>query len=580
MHNIIRVILWIVLFIPVGYGQGELEKLPPSVNTDAYDESSAVISKDGSRLFFTRTASPDFDPTIMDETGQLTSNKEDEGYHRRLSAIYSQIAGKTIPDPFTSVYNQDIWVASIIDDTITEDFHPGYPLNSALTNSLVSTGMTDEEYVIINQFFEDGSMYAGFSRIKIYDDGSHSFPQPMHIYEFNINSSDVNMTMTPSGHVVVLSMNRSDSRGSNDLFVSFYVRENVWSAPVNMDDVLNTEFQETTPHITPDKRFLYFSSNRPGGPGGNDIYVSERLDYTWLNWSPPVLVKSEANSAFDDSQPYFDPKNHYMYFTSRKDGSSDIFRIRLIPKPGLKKPVFIRGIIVDASTGQPTRCELFWGQQSSKAYLEYFNSYNGQFKAMLTEYEPYKFLPRKPGHSAQQILVDPRIIEKQGKDTVDIILYITPKEIETMISSESEVENLNSRYIGGKTIQSRTSSGSEDSIDIVNKLFFYKIQFVKAKPIILTKSSQALRHLVTLMKSHPTMEILIEGHTDNVGDELALINLSGQRAVVVRDYLVSHGVEKERIQIIGLGATRPVHENTTESGKEKNRRVEIKIIKL
>jgi hypothetical protein len=49
--------------------------------------------------------------------------------------------------------------------------------------------------------------------------------------------------------------------------------------------VLNTEWQETTPHITPDKRFLYFSSNRPGGVGGNDIYVSERLDYTWLNWS-------------------------------------------------------------------------------------------------------------------------------------------------------------------------------------------------------------------------------------------------------------------------------------------------------
>jgi len=440
--------------------------------------------------------------------------------------------------------------------------------------------MTAEEYVIINQFFEDGSMYAGFSRIKIHEDGSHSFPQPMHIYEFNVNSSDVNLTMTPNGHVLVLSMNRSDSRGYNDLFVSFYVRENVWSAPINMGDVLNTEFQETTPHITPDKRFLYFSSNRPGGPGGNDIYVSERLDYTWLHWSPPMLLKGEANSDFDDSQPYFDPKSHYMYFTSRRDGSSDIFRIRLIPKLRLKKPVFIRGTIVDASTGQPTRCELFWGQQSSKDYLEYFNSNNGEFEAMLTEFEPYKFQPRKPGHIAQQILVDPCIIEKQGKDTVDIVLYITPKEIEAMISGESEEENWNSTHMDGKTVQSRAFSGSEDSINVVNKLFFYKIQFVKAKPIILTKSSQALQDMVTLMKSHPTLEIMIEGHTDNVGDELALINLSEERAAAVRNYLVSHGVEKDRIQIIGRGATRPIQENTTESGREKNRRVEIKIIKL
>lgn len=572
-------ILIIGLFILPAYGQGELEKLPPSVNTDAYDESSAVISKSGTRLFFTRTASPDFDPTIMDESGRLMSNKEDEGYKKRLSNIYSQIAGKSVPDPFTSVYNQDIWVASILDDTITEDFHPGYPLNSALTNSLVSTGMTGDEYVLINQFYEDGSMYAGFSRIRIHEDGEHSFPQPMHIYEFNVNSSDVNLTMSPAGHVLIISMDRSDSRGSNDLFVSFYVRENVWSAPINMGDVLNTEFKETTPHISPDKRFLYFSSNRPGGPGGNDIYVSERLDYTWLNWSPPVLLNGEVNSVFDDSQPYFDPKKHHMYFTSRRDGSSDIFRIRLIPKPVLKNPVFIRGIIVDASTGQPTRCEVFWGQQSSKNYMEYFNSYNGQFEAVLSEYEPYKFQPRKPGHIAQQILVDPRVIEKQGKDTIDIVLYISPKEIDYVASQKTGKPYVNSEDNESKTTPGRINTGNEDSINIVNKLFLYNIQFVKARPIILTKSRQALHDLVALMRSHPTLEIRIEGHTDNVGDELALIDLSEQRAAAVRDYLVERSIEKDRIKILGLGATRPIRENLTEGGREKNRRVEIKIIK-
>jgi hypothetical protein len=119
--------------------------------------------------------------------------------------------------------------------TIVKDFHPGYPLNNALTNSLVSTGTTPDEYVIINQFYEDGSMYAGFSRIRIHEDGSQSFPQPMHIYDFNVNSSDVNLTMTPSGHVIVLSMDRTDSKGAKDLYVSFYARENVWSAPVNME---------------------------------------------------------------------------------------------------------------------------------------------------------------------------------------------------------------------------------------------------------------------------------------------------------------------------------------------------------
>ncbi|MEO6131010.1 MAG: OmpA family protein [Saprospiraceae bacterium] len=579
MHNFIRVILWIVFVIPLSYGQGQLEKLPAPVNTDAYDESSPVLSKDGSRLFFTRTASPDFNPDMINDEGQLTTSKEDEIYLERLSLIYSQIAGRVVSDPVNSVYNQDIWYSSIVDDTVSGAFHPGYPLNSALTNSLVSTGMNPEEYVVINQFYEDGSMYAGFSRINIYKDGEQSFPIPMYIYELRIDSSDVNLTMTPRGHILVMSMNRSDSKGANDLFVSFYVRENVWSAPVNMGDQLNTEYQETTPHITPDKRFIYFSSNRPGGPGGNDIYVSERLDYTWLHWSPPVLLKGEVNSPFDDSQPYFAPDNHYMYFTSKREGTSDIFRIRLTPKPQLKKPIFVRGTIVDANTGQPTRSELFWGQQSSKKYLEYFNSYDGHFEARLTEYEPYKFQPRKSRSTSQQILVDPRLIEKTGKDTIDMVLYVNPEEIEDMIPAIQSENNTLTRKGVQATYQRSGSARNADSLDIADKLLLYKIHFFKAKTIIVEKSSAALNGLLTIVQSHPAMQIMIEGHTDNVGDEVALINLSQQRADVVKDYLVAHGIDPARIMTIGLGATQPVNENLTEAGREKNRRVEIKIVK-
>ena len=75
------------------------------------------------------------------------------------------------------------------------------------------------------------------------------------------------------------------------------------------------------------------------------------------------------------------------------------------------------------------------------------------------------------------------------------------------------------------------------------------------------------------------MKIIVEGHTDNVGDELALINLSEQRATAVRDYLVHDGITSDRIHISGLGASQPIHKNDTESGREKNRRVEIKILK-
>lgn len=562
-------VLFVFSIVSFAHSQGKLEKLGPSVNTDIYDESAPILSKDGTRLFFTRTAYPDFETTILHDDGLLITDKNDDAYQSRLADIYSQIAGWEIQDPVSSVFNQDIWMVPILEDSIGLSFHPGYPLNNALPNSLVSTGMLPDEFVVINQFYEDGSMYSGFSRVKILADGQHTFPQPMHIYDFNISRSDVNLTMSPGGHFLILSLEREDGKGKNDLYVSFYIRDNVWSAPEHMGTVINTEFQETTPHVSPDKRFLYFSSNRPGGIGGNDIYVAERLDYTWLKWSAPVLLKGEINSPSDDSQPSFTRGNNYMYFTSRRDGSSDIFRVRLTPLPKLKRSIYVKGTIVNTKTGKPIRSELVWGPQSSKDYLEFFSSYNGKFEALLTEYEPYKFLPKKPGYQAITILVDPRVIEKGGKDTVDVTLYLDPKDIEG---------DLLVRQGASESYETQTKR-SDTAPEVEKKIFIYDINFVKSKPVILTKSTNALNDLLLLMKSEPAMEVLIEGHTDNVGDELALIDLSEQRALAVKEYLVSKGIEANRIRTTGLGATKPIHQNDTEAGREKNRRVEITIVK-
>lgn len=580
MYNISLTVLAYIFFVSIGYGQGEIEKLPASVNTHLYDESAPVLSKDGSTLFFTRTGYPVFDATLNID-GMLTSDRDTEMFEARLSEIYSQISGSTVTDPFSSVYNQDIWMVPIEQDSIMNDIHPGYPLNNALPNSLVSTGMKPDEYVIINQFYEDGSMYAGFSRVNIKDDGTHSFPQPMHIYEFNVSSSDVNLTMSPGGYVIILSMERTDSKGHNDLYASFFLRENVWTAPQHMGTVINSEFQETTPHISPDKRFLYFSSNRPGGPGGNDIYISERLDYTWLKWSEPVLLKGNVNSPFDDSQPSYTEGNNYMYFTSRRDGSSDIFRMRLTTMPRLKKSIYVKGTIVNAATGAPIRSELVWGPQSTKDYLEFFSSYNGQFEAVLSEYEPYKFLPWKPGYVGQRIMVDPRIIERDDKDTIELILYLTPKGSDN-IAQQSE-RGSTTEVPGSqksKTSESTSASRKNESIPEPDKeVFLYDINFVKSRAVILSKSINALQELLGKMKQNPMMEILIEGHTDNVGDEVALIKLSEQRASAVRDYLVHRGIPQERVKIKGWGATKPIHPNNSEGNREKNRRVEVHILK-
>ena len=568
MHCIPPIILCIGLAFSMVTAQGNPEKLPSCINSDAYDETSPVLSKNGDRLFFTRTADPGFEPSLLNDLGQVTSNKQDARYQDMLVSIYSEIAGQTVDDPSASVFNQDIWYAALSADTIGDVVHPGYPLNNALPNSLVSVGMSPDEYVILNQFYKDGSMTAGFSRVSIGDDASYDLPKPMHIYEFNLTGSDVDLTMTPDGYVMVMSMHRSDSKGMKDLYVSFYVRNNVWSAPMHMGSLLNTTMQESSPHISPDKRFLYFSSNRPGGVGGQDIYVSERLNYSWLKWSEPTMVKGLVNSPADESQPYFDKDATYLYYTSRKDGSSDIFRQPQTPKPKLIKPLYVRGKILDSSTGLPVHSELLWGQHSSDDFMEYFNTYTGEFEVSLTEYEPYKFQPRKVNHTSQRILVDPRGMEKQGIDTLDLILYVDRKG--NLQSNLPEPEKRNTRH---------QAPEESDEPFTTETITFYDINFVKGKATILSKSRAALKYIYDRMITYPTMEILIEGHTDNVGDEEALLDLSLQRAEAIRSYLLHKGISEERMQVAGRGATRALFQNSTESGREKNRRVEITMIK-
>jgi outer membrane protein OmpA-like peptidoglycan-associated protein len=352
-------------------------------------------------------------------------------------------------------------------------------------------------------------------------------------------------------------------------------------------------YQETTPYLTPDKRHLYFSSNRPGGPGGNDIYKSERLDYTWLNWSKPELVKGEVNSKYDDSQPYFDPAARYMYFTSRRDGTSDIFRQQLFERPRLKHPVVVKGKIINTKSNQLTRSEVYWGQLAAPNYLEFFNSYSGEFMVTLTEFEPYKFQLHKPNHTAPRIVVDPRLIEKQGKDTIEIIFYLQPGEIvkdSIVVLDENPAAVPDVQSLPGSTIAVERSKryevhfpdpfqNKDTTATIESNSSFYDIYFAKSRSIFLPKSDNALNALTTSMKVNLNLEIMIIGHTDNIGDGNALVELSNQRAEAVKKWLVQHGIESSRVHTFGVGAADPLYENTTESNRERNRRVEIIVMK-
>ena len=329
MRNLLLLCLW--AYASVVSGQDFiLKKLDASINTDTFDEIAPCISGDGQLLFYTRTGYPDFNQTLIEFNQDLSVILPKIKYDQRLREIYSLLGDRPGGKIYDSDFNQDIWEARWDGNNFVTKTHPDYPLNNALPNSVSSFGANDQTLVVINQFVEGGGMTKGFSTVKEKLDGTWDFPTPLPINNYHNSGEDVNLTMSNDGKVIILSMEREDGMGQSDLFISFKQRNGNWSRPENMGSGVNSPWRETTPHLSTDGRSLYYASNRGyTTSGGSDIYVQERLGEGWNNWSAPRRFKAPVNSNAHDSHPYFNAATGHLYFSSTRDGSSDIFMIQI-----------------------------------------------------------------------------------------------------------------------------------------------------------------------------------------------------------------------------------------------------------
>ncbi|HMR55803.1 MAG TPA: OmpA family protein, partial [Cyclobacteriaceae bacterium] len=98
-------------------------------------------------------------------------------------------------------------------------------------------------------------------------------------------------------------------------------------------------------------------------------------------------------------------------------------------------------------------------------------------------------------------------------------------------------------------------------------------------PILKPQSFPELDRLAQILEENPSIKIELQGHTDNVGNKVALQELSENRVMAVRTYLVNKGVKKDRITGKGFGPNKPIAPNDTEENRQRNRRVEFQITK-
>ncbi len=554
-------------------GPIRVEKLPGRINSANYDETNPVVSRDGKTLYFTRVGYPGFKRTLYENGKDLSVDLKPVEYEKRLRRIYTELADEQVDDPGRSSFNQDIWIARSLDDReFSQIEHPDYPVNNALPNSVCSLTPDPDAVVVINEFYQDGSMFKGFSTLKQRSDGSWEHPRPMHIYEMSDYAADVNLFLSQDGEVALLSLEKKDSYGENDLYVSLKAADNLWSAPVNLGPVVNTAFREATPFLSADKKTLFFASNRPGGKGGSDIYITHRLDDSWTRWTRPRSIGVPVNSTADDAQPFLNEATGWLYFSSRREGDSNIYRVRrdeIMTGREEEEEAFaadavtarepadmaasrsrtasreVRFIcrIVHARTRKPLEGTVRFGLASDATPANKVSTERGTADFSLIANSYIRIAPDVDGFICREVLVHPARILQSGKTEEEIIFLADPIEVDARIS-------LNPIY------------------------------FEKSKAIVLPDSYAELDRLAAILRKHDKISVLIAGHTDNSGDLSLLPKLSLDRADAIRDYLVSKGIAPSRISTRGYGGTQPISAGTGEADRARNRRVEVIIEKI
>jgi len=552
----------------------KIEKLSSRINSAKYDETNPIVSKDGKTLYFTRVGHPGFKRTLYQDGIELSGRMNVEEYETLLQSVYEEITEELNHNPNTSPFNQDIWIAHSIDGEFDLLEHPEHPVNNALPNSVCSLTPREDELIIVNEFYSDGSMYKGFSLLKKKKEGGWHPPQPLHIYEMDGYGSEVNLNMSNDGEIILFSFDRKDSYGSNDLYVSFRISEKKWSAPVNLGPNINTPYRETTPFLSSDNKTLYFASNRPGGMGGADIYVSKRLDNTWQRWTVPEALSAPINSPYDDAQPFLNEKTGYLYFSSVREGDSNIYRVIedkvlstarweesvtslpdvIVPKettpPVIEgsitipsHPVLLHCSLINSKTGMLIEGMVSYVPLKEKNLSKSIMTRRGECTIEVLADDFIRVIPDVEGFIAHEKILNPKELRDKGQFEHSVIFFLDPVEENTLISLKP-------------------------------------IYFERSKAIVLESSFAELDRLYQTLKKHQNIEILITGHTDHIGELELLVTLSRERAEAIRDYLVNKGIKADRIKTEGHGPNKPIMEGTDETARSKNRRVEISIYKV
>lgn len=466
-------------------------------------------------------------------------------------------------------YNEDIYIAAArTGGQFEQAIRLSKPFNSENNDAVVGIAYNGDAILLYQGHIDGGDL-----QITRYKPEKKKWSRPKNITGKLISKDgETSAAMAPNGReLFFVSKNKELSLGGKDILYSRLDHKGRWIKPENIGAMINTPYDEEGVFMSPDGKYLYFASQGHNSMGGFDIFRSERRDDG--EWSPPENLGYPINTPDDEVFYITDNSGLTGYYSCIREGgfgAKDICKVvylgsekelvfrtsdQLLAGPGMTRTGFLTpalamtldttlvltGHILDTIGGiEPIMAKMaFFDPATGNREAVVISDESGAYTARLPEPKPYALEINATGYL-------------YFLDIIDFTLATGDEQIRRDFFLKK--------------------------VEVGTKVVLENIYFETGKSILRSESYNALEQVFRFLENNPSMKLEISGHTDNTGSLRINQRLSRARAKAVVDYLVSLGISEEMLISEGYADTQPVAPNNTSAGREKNRRVEFKVL--
>jgi outer membrane protein OmpA-like peptidoglycan-associated protein len=434
-------------------------------------------------------------------------------------------------------YFEDIYQTFHINGAWTVPKNIGKPINTPNHDAAVSM-TADGKIIFIYYDVGGGDIY--YSRFE-YQEWSEPYPLSKKI---NTGNYETHASLSSDGMNLYFTSDRPGGFGGLDIYYSRLNNKDDWSEPVNMGPAINTPGDEDAPFIHPDDETLYFSSNGHPGLGGFDIFRSDLKDG---EWSDPVNLGYPINTTDDDIYFTISADNQHGYYASTSGdgfGGKDIYVISMPKEEEIKM-----------ATAKVTRSQLKIAEikpMGRKENTEYVNPITILKGRVLNAYTKEPLV----AHLIIKEKETGKTVDDQESDEDGSYIFSVPSGINYLLEVNKEEYIFLSHGFDipfSNQFQEIEQDVELFKVSIGSSIVLEDIFFDTGKATLRPESEKELLRLRDILEEVKNIRIRISGHTDSTGDDVFNKTLSQKRADSVRSYLIDQGIDATRLESVGYG---------------------------